>query len=306
MYPNLLNFNHYRYLKIGLILLLICVLGYGLQGDIEPASGASFIGLALGIFSALLIIVLLLLGIRKRSFQYQLGRYNGWLSCHVYLGCVLLVSATLHTGFQWGWNIHGLAYGLMCLVIFSGVFGVFAYIQFPQYLTEEYMHRDKLMRLQDIDEECVTLSSRWQEIAHDQDFSRTLHLNIYSAICLSHLGGSAWQQLLGRDSSTRLLFEEVDVHLPEENAQQHSIIHYLSQHLSKLQAQKEDEHNRHTITVLQQLLVLFSEKKQLLGDLSTVIRYKALLQLWLYFHIPLSIALLVAVSLHILSVFLYW
>ena len=59
-----------------------------------------------------------------------------WLSAHVYLGLSLLVIATLHTGFHFGWNIHMLAYVLMCLVIASGGFGVFSYARHLWLMTE--------------------------------------------------------------------------------------------------------------------------------------------------------------------------
>jgi hypothetical protein len=35
-------------------------------------------------------------------------------------------------------------------------------------------------------------------------------------------------------------------------------------------------------------------------------RYKALLDLWLYVHVPLSLALLAALAAHVVIVFLYW
>jgi hypothetical protein len=35
-------------------------------------------------------------------------------------------------------------------------------------------------------------------------------------------------------------------------------------------------------------------------------RYKAVLDLWLYIHVPLSVALLAALTIHVVSVFLYW
>ena len=40
-----------------------------------------------------------------------------------------LIIATLHAGFQVGWNLHTLAYVLMVIVIFSGFFGLYNYLQ---------------------------------------------------------------------------------------------------------------------------------------------------------------------------------
>ena len=36
------------------------------------------------------------------------------------------------------------------------------------------------------------------------------------------------------------------------------------------------------------------------------LQYRALLQVWLYFHVPLSFALLAALTAHVISVFYFW
>ena len=36
------------------------------------------------------------------------------------------------------------------------------------------------------------------------------------------------------------------------------------------------------------------------------LQYRALLQVWLYFHVPLSFALLAALTAHVVSVFYFW
>ena len=41
-------------------------------------------------------------------------------------------------------------------------------------------------------------------------------------------------------------------------------------------------------------------------DKLTDIRYKAIMDIWLYFHVPLTFALLAALVTHIVSVFIYW
>ena len=61
---------------------------------------------------------------------------QGWLSSHVYLGGSLVVLATLHTGFQFGFNVHTLSYFLMMLVILSGVYGTYVYLYLPRLITE--------------------------------------------------------------------------------------------------------------------------------------------------------------------------
>jgi len=54
------------------------------------------------------------------------------------------------------------------------------------------------------------------------------------------------------------------------------------------------------------LLGLLARKEELLARARRDVRYKALLDIWLYVHVPLSFALLGALIAHIISVFFYW
>ena len=58
--------------------------------------------------------------------------------------------------------------------------------------------------------------------------------------------------------------------------------------------------------VLNELLALFGRRRVILQLLIRDIQYRALLKIWLYFHIPLTVSLLVALGIHILVVFVYW
>ena len=85
--------------------------------DVRPRhNGGSWYGYLLGTIGALLILWLTLLGVRKRAMTRRRWSLKAWTSAHVYLGLSLIVIGTLHTGFQFGWNVHTLAYALMMLV----------------------------------------------------------------------------------------------------------------------------------------------------------------------------------------------
>ena len=60
------------------------------------------------------------------------------------------------------------------------------------------------------------------------------------------------------------------------------------------------------ITVLQPLVVLLCRRKAVLRRICRDIRLRGWLKIWLYFHIPVTLALLFALALHILSTFAYW
>jgi hypothetical protein len=54
------------------------------------------------------------------------------------------------------------------------------------------------------------------------------------------------------------------------------------------------------------LYALMLRKQKLVERARLDIRYKAILDFWLYLHVPLSLALLAALTAHIVSVFFYW
>ena len=57
---------------------------------------------------------------------------------------------------------------------------------------------------------------------------------------------------------------------------------------------------------LTKLVALLARQCELLDRARRDVRYKALLKLWLVFHVPLSFALLAALAAHIVAVFYYW
>ena len=73
---------------------------------------------------------------------------------------------------------------------------------------------------------------------------------------------------------------------------------YISSALKDLKSDKFDR--------VRQLLETTARKKTLLKRIRRDIQLKAILQLWLYVHVPLSIALLASLLIHITSVFWYW
>jgi hypothetical protein len=57
---------------------------------------------------------------------------------------------------------------------------------------------------------------------------------------------------------------------------------------------------------IQRLDGLLARKEVKLTRLRKHLQYKARLEIWLYFHVPLTFALIAALSAHIVSVFFYW
>ncbi|NNC99269.1 MAG: hypothetical protein HKN85_03715 [Gammaproteobacteria bacterium] len=294
MYQSITSFQRGRYLWVALGLSALSILAYWWHQPIGSPNGGTWLGYTLGTIGALLIVWLMLLGIRKRSYNSNLGTVQGWTSAHVYLGTALLLVATLHCGVQFGMNIHTLAYVLMVAVIASGFFGLYAYLHYPQVMT---MNRagdtldDLLQQIRKIDERCI----------RDAD-SYELRSLVDSAVQGCDIGGNWWQQLRAKDSSTLTIPASIDRENADRvlsNANQARVINTLANRLAQLSG-------GHEAGVVQNLLASFAAKQVLLKRIRRDVQVRALMKIWLFVHVPLSLALLAALTVHIIVVFYYW
>jgi hypothetical protein len=242
----------------------------------EPPSGGSWLGYTLGTVSAGLIVWLACLGVRKRVISAGHYSLKAWVSAHVYLGLSLTVLATLHTGFQFGWNVHTLAYVLMMAVIASGALGVWAYATLPQRL---HGNRGETTRKQMLDT-ILSLDNQLHELAQplDRNGAGVVRLSIEE----TDLGGGFWKRLTGSygDCANRRALQRLRGLPPPGSAVQ-------AEALTKIEG------------LMQQKADALSLARRQMG-------ITALLEAWLFVHIPATFALLAALTAHIVSVFAYW
>jgi hypothetical protein len=295
MRESLLSWQRYRYLHWSVLLGVASILLFVSQAadGPQPANGGTWQGYVLGTVGALLIVWLSVLGLRKRRYSSTMGTVQGWTSAHVYLGTVLLLVATLHCAAQFGWNVHTLAYVLMCLVIATGLYGLYAYMHIPNGLSRNNAGKDRQAWL----EELAAVDDGIRKAMERCDAN--LQTLVLSALSLTRLGGGVVDQLLARDRCrVRPLGADTDGKTVR-NRDQGVVIDTLSRLIPDARKQSEAE-------VLNELLALFGRRQVILQRLRRDIRYRALLKIWLYFHIPLTVSLWVALGIHILSVFIYW
>jgi len=283
-HQSILEFKHGRYFKVA---LLLCVAAIGVYCWHEPPAaylkpyGGTWLGYTLGTIGAVLILWLMLLGVRKRSYQSSLGSVQGWTSAHVYLGTSLVIVASLHCAFEFGWNIHTLAYVLMMLVIASGFFGMYAYLRYPEYMTANLAGETletMLLKVADLESKCKRIALELP------DEINTLVMNASRlAAEKSALQGSFRRQLAGVDPKHPM-------RVARDNLLKSSTLN-LSAAQTKVQEQLVGEMSR---------IVTLTDRVR--RDL----KFRALMQIWLYFHVPLSFSLLAALTAHIISVFYFW
>jgi hypothetical protein len=275
-HSGFLRHRNFLWAKVALAVSLLALLGYALI-DVQPRpNGGSAYGYALGTVGVLLILWLTLLGLRKRAMTSGRWSLKAWTSAHVYLGLALVVVATLHTGFQFGWNVHTLAYALMMVVVLSGLYGITVYATLPPELGAS---RSDMTRPQMIDA-VIKLDRQLRLAAQplDHEDANLLSLTLGD----DAFGGGLYRRLSGRYPRcwTALALAEARARL------------------ALAAGERRD--------ALDSVVGLLERKGAALARIRQHLRIKALLEIWLYVHVPVTFALIAALAAHIVSVFFYW
>ena len=272
------SFLVYRGLKffwLAVALVFVAIILYIWHEPLGKPNGGSWLGYTLGIISAALVIWLTWFGVRKRQYALSATKLKVWLSAHIYFGLALVIIATLHSGFQIGWNIHSAAYILVLLTVASGVFGVFVYARYPKLMTK---NRAGLS----LDEMMGKISELDQDILKEgQQLPEEINSALLKAVRKTSIGGNIFEKLSPKNvicptTEARNLIEEEFADMTLQD-----------QHISKV-------------------IALLAKKTKLLRRARRDIQIKVILQIWLFFHVPLAIGLLGTLFSHILAVFFYW
>ena len=303
---TMLEYKNYRYLKLGLWLLLAAMLAYIFHDPVLGPRGNTWLGYTLGGVGACLVFVLAWYGVvrrripvlaerrqaasppaeeqnflerrknRLRFLRRNASTLQGWLSAHIYLGLALLVIVTLHSGFHFGWNIHTLTYALLIGVIVTGIYGVYAYLRFPRMMTDNLGEDSMNGLLADIAE--LDGLARTNALRLPDE----IHAIMQQSGTDLQVAGNALEQLRGRPRlcTTRLCID-------------------------RLQQLKIDlDHVQHQ--VLRDICALLLRKESQLKRVRLELMYKARLKLWLHLHVPLAFGLLAALAAHVTAVFFFW
>ncbi|WP_271079406.1 hypothetical protein [Aurantiacibacter sp. MUD61] len=267
---SFLKHRRWRWAKLATIISVVAILSH-LLVDVEPRhNGGSWYGYTLGTIGAGLIVWLSLLGVRKRNMSEGKWSLKAWTSAHVYLGLALIVIGTLHTGFQLGWNVHTLAWGLMMVVIVSGLYGVFAYATIPSEINANRRQMTKREMLDAL-------------AAIDRQLERAA-------------------QPLGREDA------DLVIAALEQDPFDFGVGTRLSGHYRKcrtIAALDQFGVSGHD-DALDKVVSLLRKRRAQLEQIRRQMRLRALLDIWLYVHVPVTIALLAALTAHVISVFYYW
>ena len=269
---NFINYQNYRWFWINLLFVLAMCALYLVDDPIGGRRGDTPVGYFFGVLSTLGILILMWFGRRKRAYYSKQGFLVGWLSAHVWIGLALLLLVPLHSGFQFGSNIHTLAYVLMTVTIASGIWGAFSYIQYPSQILS---HRgaDSSKEILGNVMEIVRDIEEIEKGKSDEFMLLLNHIDVPFSPKLSFI-------LFFRKSSSTVDNQRIaDLIMGLPNLEREQAVNIVG---------------------------LVREKRELLEKLRQEISVKFYLKIWLFFHVPLAIALCVSLVIHIFSVFFYW
>ncbi len=183
-------------------------------------------------------------------------------------------------------------------MIFSGFFGVYVYLRYPTLMTRnrENATRDAMLdEVAEIDQNALALAD---------GIDPKIHAVVLRSIQNTRLGGGVWTQLRARDGSDLALDSLHKAIAMRENNQEmktaemptmFAMVDYLAGRATDKQGE-----------AMRKLIDLISRKKGLATKVARDMQYQAMMEIWLYIHVPLSFALLAALIGHIVSSFFYW
>jgi hypothetical protein len=237
--------------------------------------GGSPGGIAYGVLGTLTILILLYFGVRKRSYRSTWGTLEGWLQCHIYLGLLAAVLILFHTGFRFHDKVAIAAFAVLLAVVASGFWGAVVYTGVPRRLTEV-----------EGDLAPAAMAEQLDQLGRTMARLTSGRSAPFQKVCSGLLAELVPERLAG----WKLLFASRGRKGGDNAAP-------WAAELARVPAAEQEE--------LRQLLVLARQRRELHQRLLAQQRYRNQLDVWLYLHIPLSLALVALVAAHLIAVFFF-
>lgn len=265
--------NQRRFLWLWVCAVLVAVMGtiYRLDHPVGGKNGGTILGLSYGGIATAGMIFLMYYGIRKRySYRRGAGTLKGWLGPHVWIGLALCVVVPMHSGFKVDWNLHAAPYLLMVLTVLSGLWGAYAYLRYPSEMTGR--------------REGITVRGSLQEMAALSSEMSVLLKGKSPAF----LAAGAMLDVPIKPTLGTLLFAR-----PVRTFSKREITNLLA---TLPQAEYQ---------VGLKMTEIASRRIAIANRLISEASAAAQMRIWLYLHLPLSIACFVAMLAHVFWVLFY-
>lgn len=266
--------------------VLLCLTAFAVFVFYAPEGrrdGSTLTGYALGGLSAAIVLWLSWLGVAKRRFASSATRRRNKVSAHVWLGLSLIVLVGLHSGFAFEYSIHTLAYVLLIVVVLSGIFGIWCYGTVPRLMNANVSSaildkkRPDISDVEQLEMDVAEIDQRIERALQflPDSFRKPVKLSLER----TRIGGGFVSILSGSSRGCATVKALKQVKSLDPGAESARVA---------------------------DLIANLTRKADVAACLRRDTRYRALLTLWLWLHVPITLALIVTVISHITLVFFYW
>lgn len=269
-HETFINYANWRWFKISVCLILICIVWYIIDNPLLPKSGSTFYGYTVGIISAAIMIYLMWYGSRKRRYFTSVTTLKEILSAHIWLGIALLFLVPLHTGFRFNFNVHTMT-AIFCLfTIITGVWGLYFYRALPKKVKSNRGEGS----LKNLLEQFENLGSQIKKIETGKSDAFISFISRFDTYSIPNL-----PQLLFGKRAKQLSKQDTAI---------------------ALAGIKDNERND-----ILSAISLIDKRFEFLAQIEHEALVQFWLKIWLYFHVPLACGSLVLLIIHIVSMLYY-
>jgi hypothetical protein len=127
-----------KWIAVFLVGTVAAIVVYGIASAGQPRwpGGSSPVGLAYGILGGSIMLFEFLLWPRKKVRAWRIGSARAWMRAHIWLGFLTVPLIVLHGGFTSGGQLSAVLMALFAVVIVSGIFGLVLQQYLPRMMLE--------------------------------------------------------------------------------------------------------------------------------------------------------------------------
>ena len=308
--------EHYPWVLASLVVLALAVVWFifASVGQAEWPSGSSLPGFTFGVMGGLICLFEFLIWPRKKLRSWRIGKVSTWMRAHIWLGLLAVPLLVLHTGFRWGGPFSATLMTLFLVVIASGVWGLVLQQFLPEKMLKEVPAETIFSQIDYVSELMAAEASQLVRAVcnitsdtNDSDnYSDNGHIVVGAVRSTGAIQGRMviTSSLLESVPDSKPLYDFFNEHIygflrngqmaksPLENpARAHSMFNSLR---TKLPPAAHE-----VVTVLEDLC---NQRRQIIAQA----KIQFWLHSWLWVHLPLSVALIVLMFVHIFFSMKYW
>lgn len=308
--------EHYPWIVASVIVIALAVVWFFFAslGQSDWPSGSSLPGLTFGVVGGLICLFEFLIWPRKKLRSWRIGKVSTWMRAHIWLGLLAVPLLVLHTGFRWGGPFSTTLMVLFLVVITSGVWGLVLQQFLPDKMLKEVPAETIFSQIDYVSELMASEASQIVRsvcnISVDSNDSENYSENGHMVVGAVRNTGA----IQGRVAMTASLMESMPDSKPLYDFFNEHIYGFLKngevaksplQITSRAHSMFNSLRTKlppraHEVVVL--LEDLCNQRRQMI----TQAQIQFWLNNWLWVHLPLSVALIVLMFVHIFVTIKYW